>query len=78
MLVPGPVVTGQVDGDALFNQIVAVRAHLKHLSEAMGALLDQKTQVTTAAASTMSQLEGLIAELEEALLNSSMQLLGKD
>ncbi|KAG2095120.1 uncharacterized protein F5147DRAFT_778815 [Suillus discolor] len=78
MLVPGPVVTGQVDGDALFNQIVAVRAHLKHLGDAMGALLDQKTQVATAAASTMSQLEGPIADLEEALLNSSGQLSGKD
>ncbi|KAG1718273.1 uncharacterized protein EDB91DRAFT_1090173 [Suillus paluster] len=49
MLMPGPAVTGQVDGDALFNQIVAVRAHLRHLGEAMASLLEQKTQIAAAA-----------------------------
>ncbi|KAG0693557.1 hypothetical protein DFH29DRAFT_881368 [Suillus ampliporus] len=70
MLVPGPVVTGQAEGDALFNQIVAVRAHLQHLGEAMASLLDEKTQITAAVVSTMSQLEAPIDEVEEALLNS--------
>ncbi|KAG1837247.1 hypothetical protein C8R48DRAFT_782752 [Suillus tomentosus] len=45
MLVPGPAVTGQVDGDALFNQIMAVRTHLQHLGEAMSSLLEQKHQI---------------------------------
>ncbi|KAG1852525.1 hypothetical protein F4604DRAFT_1686628 [Suillus subluteus] len=54
MLAPSPAVTGQVDGDALFNQIVAVRAHLQHLGEAMASLLEQKTQIAAEATSTMS------------------------
>jgi hypothetical protein len=69
MLMPGPTVTGQVDGDALFNQIVAVRTHLQHLGEAMASLLDQKTQVAAKAMSTMLQLDAPIAEVAEALLN---------
>ncbi|KAG2082110.1 hypothetical protein BD769DRAFT_1683394 [Suillus cothurnatus] len=75
MLVPGPTVTGQVDGDALFNQMVAVRAHLQHLGEAMSSLLDQKTQVAAEAMSTMSQLDAPIAEVAEALLNPVDELL---
>ncbi|KAG1728247.1 uncharacterized protein EDB91DRAFT_1253510 [Suillus paluster] len=70
MLMPGPAVTGQVDSDALFNQIVAVRAHLRHLGEAMASLLEQKTQIAAAAASTISQLEAPIDEVEQALINS--------
>jgi hypothetical protein len=75
MLVLGPAVTEQVDGDALFNQIVAVRAHLQHLSEAMLSLLDQKTQVAAEAMSTMLQLDTPIAEVVEALLNPVDKLL---
>ncbi|KAG1726508.1 uncharacterized protein EDB91DRAFT_1254282 [Suillus paluster] len=70
MLMPGPAVTGQVDSDALFNQIVVVRAHLRHLSEAMASLLEQKTQIAAVAASTISQLEVPIDEVEQALINS--------
>ncbi|KAG0692658.1 hypothetical protein DFH29DRAFT_1008279 [Suillus ampliporus] len=70
MLVPGPVVTSQAQGDALFNQIVAVRAHLQHLGEAMASLLEEKTQIAATVVSTMSQLEAPIDEVEEALLNS--------
>ncbi|KAG2114326.1 uncharacterized protein F5147DRAFT_650104 [Suillus discolor] len=77
MLVLGPAVTSQVDGDALFNQIVTVRTHLQHLGEAMASLLEQKHQIAAAAASTMSQLEALIAELEQVLLNSRRQFAGK-
>ncbi|KAG1724560.1 uncharacterized protein EDB91DRAFT_1087413, partial [Suillus paluster] len=66
-----PMLTIQeVDGDALFNQIVAVRAHLRHLGEAMASLLEQKTQIAAAAASTISQLEAPIDEVEQALINS--------
>lgn len=78
MLVPGPEVTGQVEGDALFNQIVAVRAHLHHLGEAMASLLEQKNQIVTGAMSTMTQLEVPIAELEQALVNSGQQFVVKE
>ncbi|KAG2087516.1 uncharacterized protein F5147DRAFT_781280 [Suillus discolor] len=77
MLVPGPAVTGQVDGGALFNQIVVVRTHLQHLGEAMSPLLEQKHQIAAAAAYTMSQLEAPIAELQQQLLNSRQQFAGK-
>ncbi|KAG1797141.1 uncharacterized protein HD556DRAFT_1441296 [Suillus plorans] len=78
ILEPGPAVTGQVDGEALFNQIVAARAHLQHLGESMASLLEQKAGLPLQPQSTMSQLEGPIAELEEELLNSGRQLSGKD
>ncbi|KAG1807072.1 hypothetical protein EV424DRAFT_1544016 [Suillus variegatus] len=78
MLVPGPEVTGQVEGDALFNQIVAVRAHLQHLGEEMASLLEQKNQIVTGAMSTMRELEAPIAELEEALVNSGRQFVVKE
>ncbi|KAG1767880.1 hypothetical protein EV702DRAFT_1050213 [Suillus placidus] len=71
MLVPSPAVTGQVEGDALLNQILAVRAHIQHLGKTLASMLEEKTQKAAAAASTMSQLEGPMDELEDALLNSS-------
>ncbi|KAG1721468.1 uncharacterized protein EDB91DRAFT_1088432 [Suillus paluster] len=70
ILMPGPTVTGQVNGDPLFNQIVAVRAHLQHLGEAMASLLEQKIQIAAAATSTISQLEVLIDEVKQALIHS--------
>ncbi|KAG2098275.1 uncharacterized protein F5147DRAFT_777770 [Suillus discolor] len=78
ILVLGPAVTDQVEGNALFNQIVAVRAHLQHLSEAMAFLLEQKTQIAAAAVSTLSQLDAPIAELEEALSNARRQFANKE
>ncbi|KAG1776219.1 hypothetical protein EV702DRAFT_1198538 [Suillus placidus] len=71
MLVLGPAVTGQVEGDALLNQILAVRARIQHLGKTLASMLEEKTQKAAAAASTMSQLEGPMDELEDALLNSS-------
>ncbi|KAG2057629.1 hypothetical protein BDR06DRAFT_1036823 [Suillus hirtellus] len=77
MLVPDLAVTGQVDGNALFNQIMVVRTHLQHLGKAMSSLLEQKHQITAAAAYTMSQLEAPITELQQQLLNSHQQFAGK-
>ncbi|KAG2067589.1 hypothetical protein BDR04DRAFT_1158933 [Suillus decipiens] len=70
MLLPCPVVTGQVEGDPLLNQILAVRVHIQHLSDALASMLEEKIQMATMAALTMSQLEGPMGELEEALSNS--------
>lgn len=70
MLVPGPVITNQVESDPLFNQIVAVRAHLLALGQAMEDLLEEKTRIAAAAAATMTQLEAPIDEVEQALVNS--------
>ncbi|KAG1819026.1 uncharacterized protein BJ212DRAFT_1479153 [Suillus subaureus] len=63
MLLPGPVITDQADGDALVNPIVAVRAHLQQLSDTLSCLLEEKTQVATVAAATMARLEALMDEL---------------
>ncbi|KAG2030729.1 hypothetical protein BDR03DRAFT_986902 [Suillus americanus] len=70
VLVPGPVVTGQVEGDPLLNQILAVRACIQHLGDTLASVLEEKIQMAAAAASTMSQLEGPMSELEEALSNT--------
>ncbi|KAG1814381.1 uncharacterized protein BJ212DRAFT_1300676 [Suillus subaureus] len=67
MLLPGPVITDQADGDALVNQIVVVRAHLQQLSDALSCLLEEKTQVATVAAATMARLEALMDELLDSL-----------
>ncbi|KAG2068915.1 hypothetical protein BDR04DRAFT_1157305 [Suillus decipiens] len=69
MLLPGPVVTGQVEDNPLLNQILAVRACIQHLSNALASMLEEKIQMAAVAASTMSQLEGPIGELEEVLSN---------
>ncbi|KAG1889746.1 uncharacterized protein F5891DRAFT_987241 [Suillus fuscotomentosus] len=66
-----------VDSDALFNQIVAVRAHLQHLGETMASLLEQKNQISATAVSTMSQLKAPIMKLEEALLDSHRKCADK-
>ncbi|KAG2073227.1 hypothetical protein BDR04DRAFT_1116395 [Suillus decipiens] len=58
MLSPGPVVTGQVKGDPLLNQILAVMACMKHLGKSLTSLLEEKTRIAAEAAKTMSQLKG--------------------
>ncbi|KAG1836909.1 hypothetical protein F4604DRAFT_1942779 [Suillus subluteus] len=70
MLLPGPAVAGQVEGDPLLNQILAVKARVQHLSNSLEKMLQEKTMMATAAASSMSKLEGPMDELEEALLTS--------
>jgi hypothetical protein len=65
----GPEVTGQVEGEPL-NQIIAVKACMQHHCESLAKMLEEKIQITVAAASTMSQLEGPMDELEKVLLNS--------
>ncbi|KAG2365827.1 hypothetical protein BDR07DRAFT_1374021 [Suillus spraguei] len=67
ILVPGPVVTSQVEGDPLLNQILAVKARIQHLGESLASLLEEKTK---AAASNMADLKGPMDQLEEALLKS--------
>ncbi|KAG1838774.1 hypothetical protein F4604DRAFT_1941158 [Suillus subluteus] len=71
MLVPGPVITGQVEGDPLLNQILALKARIQHLGKSLASLLEEKTKAATVAASTMADLEGPMDQLEEALLKSS-------
>ncbi|KAG1872207.1 hypothetical protein F4604DRAFT_1925812 [Suillus subluteus] len=70
MLLPGPAVAGQVEGDPLFNQILAVKAHVQHLGDSLEKMLQETTMMAAAAASSMSELEGPMDELEEALLTS--------
>ncbi|KAG1888831.1 hypothetical protein F4604DRAFT_1915894 [Suillus subluteus] len=70
MLLPSPAVASQVDDDPLLNQILAVKARIQHLSDSLERMLQEKTMMAAAAASTMSQLEGPMDELEEALLTS--------
>ncbi|KAG2074976.1 hypothetical protein BDR04DRAFT_1115424 [Suillus decipiens] len=55
MLLPGTVVTSQVEGDPLLNQILAVRAHMQHLGNTLASMLEEKIQMAAAATSTMSQ-----------------------
>ncbi|KAG1887202.1 hypothetical protein F4604DRAFT_1675213 [Suillus subluteus] len=70
MLLPSPAVAGQVEGDPLLNQILAVKARIQHLGNSLEKMLQEKTMMATAAASSMSELEGPMDELEEALLTS--------
>ncbi|KAG1854606.1 hypothetical protein F4604DRAFT_1685974 [Suillus subluteus] len=70
MLLPGPAVTGQVEGDPLLNQILAVKACVQHLGDSLERMLQEKTMMAAAAASSMSELEGPMDQLEEALLTS--------
>ncbi|KAG1820934.1 uncharacterized protein BJ212DRAFT_1297412 [Suillus subaureus] len=58
MLVPGPVVTGQVEGEPLLNQIMAVKAHIQHLSKSLESMLEEKIQKAVEATATMSNLRG--------------------
>ncbi|KAG1884019.1 hypothetical protein F4604DRAFT_1919839 [Suillus subluteus] len=70
MLLPGPAVAGQVEGDPLLNQILAVKACVQHLSDSLEKMLQEKIMMAAAAASSMSELEGPMDELEEVLLTS--------
>ncbi|KAG1866109.1 hypothetical protein F4604DRAFT_1928111 [Suillus subluteus] len=70
MLLPGPAVAGQVEGDPLLNQILAVKACVQHLGDSLERMLQEKTMMAVAAASSMSKLEGPMDQLEEALLTS--------
>ncbi|KAG1868315.1 hypothetical protein DFJ58DRAFT_723571 [Suillus subalutaceus] len=70
MLLPGPAVAGQVEGDPLLNQILAVKARVQHLGNSLERMLQEKTMKAAAAATTMSELEGPMDQLEEALLTS--------
>ncbi|KAG1849775.1 hypothetical protein F4604DRAFT_1687361 [Suillus subluteus] len=70
MLLPGPAVAGQVEGDPLLNQILAVKARVQHLGDSLEKMLQEKTMMAAAATSSMSELEGSMDELEEALLTS--------
>ncbi|KAG1887849.1 hypothetical protein F4604DRAFT_1916680 [Suillus subluteus] len=70
MLLPGPAVAGQVEGDPLLNQILAVKAHVQHLGDSLEKMLQEKTMMVVATTSSMSELEGPMDELEEALLTS--------
>ncbi|KAG1880164.1 hypothetical protein F4604DRAFT_1922843 [Suillus subluteus] len=70
MLLPSPAVTSQVEGDPLLNQILAVKARVQHLSDSLERMLQEKTMMAAAAASSMSKLEGPMDQLEEALLTS--------
>ncbi|KAG2132111.1 hypothetical protein DEU56DRAFT_757444 [Suillus clintonianus] len=63
MLLAGPQITGQVDGDALCNQFLAVKTHLERLGTAMAVMLEHKTQAASAAAATMAELEAPMEEL---------------
>ncbi|KAG2134168.1 uncharacterized protein EDB93DRAFT_1107373 [Suillus bovinus] len=75
MLVPGPPVTSQVEGDPLLNQILAVKAHVEHLGKSLASMLEEKIKIAVAAASTMEQLEGPMDELVEALLDSHQKFM---
>ncbi|KAG1837769.1 hypothetical protein F4604DRAFT_1692091 [Suillus subluteus] len=70
MLLPGPAVAGQVEGDPFLNQILAVKARVQHLGDSLERMLQEKTMMAAAAASSMSELEGPMDELEEVLLTS--------
>ncbi|KAG2068610.1 hypothetical protein BDR04DRAFT_1119598 [Suillus decipiens] len=61
MLLLGPVVTGQVKGNPLLNQILVVMACMKHLGKSLTSLLEEKIRMAAEAAKTMSQLEGPMA-----------------
>jgi hypothetical protein len=63
-------VADQVDGKPYLNQILAVKAHVQHLGKSLTKILEEKIQMATEAADTMSQLEGPMCELEKVLLNS--------
>ncbi|KAG1844235.1 hypothetical protein F4604DRAFT_1937647 [Suillus subluteus] len=70
MLLPGPAVAGQVEGDPLLNKILAVKARIQHLGNSLERMLQEKTMMAVAATSSMSELEGPMDQLEEALLTS--------
>ncbi|KAG2070105.1 hypothetical protein BDR04DRAFT_1118616 [Suillus decipiens] len=77
MLSLGPVVTGQVKGDPLLNQILAVTACMKHLGKSLTSLLEEKPRMAAEAANTMSQLEGLMGELEEVPSKAQRQFVSQ-
>ena len=52
-------------------------AWIKHLSESLASLLAEKTKMAAEATNTMSQLEGPMGELEEALSNTQKQFVSQ-